>query len=143
MLRLMRWDKSVPAFGRCSLDANPGSGWRPDGDPKGQINGFLVWDYATVAESADQWEMTVGLTADAPRGQCTVDLTPRHCKLFKPKSGDKFLWTNTDGRGQEIQAGEVAADKFGLVTLRDLRVLKSAAGDQAKPANSLRVTRTK
>jgi hypothetical protein len=44
MLLKMRWDKSVPAFSRCSLDNNPGNGDADDGDVIGQINGYLMWD---------------------------------------------------------------------------------------------------
>ena len=145
MLRMLRWDKPVPAFGHCSLDANPGAGWRPDGDPKGQINGFLIWDYAGVTESAEAWEMSVGLTLDAPRGDCTVNLTPRHCKLFKPKPGEKLAWANTDAQGKSIQTGDVTADQWGLVTLKDLKVLKGAptANKQAPCDNRIRISRSK
>jgi len=143
MLRVMRWDRSVPAFGNCSLDANPGSGWRPDGDPRGQINGYLVWDYHTVVETAGRWEMTAGLTLDAPRDECAVDVTPRHCRLFKRKPGQKFLWTNTDQQGRRgAQSGEVTADPWGLVTLRDVKLLKGIP-DQglSKPRNRIRIVR--
>ena len=145
MLRRMRWDRSVPAFAHCSLDANPGSGWRPDGDPRGQINGYLVWDYDTVAESPDRWEMAVGLSPEAPRDDCTVDLTPRHCRAFKPKAGDVFRWTNTDlASGREVQAGQVTADRWGLVTLKSVKVSKGAtdqAGRAAKCQNLIRISR--
>jgi hypothetical protein len=145
MLRRMRWDRSVPAFGHCSLDANPGSGWRPDGDPRGQINGYLVWDYDTVTESPDRWEMAVGLSTAAPRNDCTVDLTPRHCRAFKPKAGDVFRWTNTDlASGREVQAGQVTADRWGLVTLKSVKVSKGAAdqaGRAAKCQNLIRISR--
>jgi hypothetical protein len=125
MLFRMRWDKSVPAFSRCSLDNNPGNGDADDGDVIGQINGYLLWDYDTIVDSADRWEMTVMLTADAPENVCVADITPRHRKAFNPKPGQKCRYTNTSlADGRVVQSGELAADKWGLVTLPQALIFK-------------------
>jgi len=99
-LRSMRWDRSVPAFSNCSADNNPGNGDPDDGDPWGQINGYLLWDYQTVAETKDRWEMTVYLVGAAPDQTCTPG-------------------------GKAIASGTVVADKWGLVTIRGLTVTKA------------------
>ncbi len=118
-------DKTLPAFSNCSLDGNPGNGDPSDGDPWGSFNGYLIWDFDTSVDKADQWEMTVSLTSDAFRNRCTVDITPRRCSAFKPKPGTAFKWTNTGVKdSKEVQKGEVKADQWGLVTLKGVIVAK-------------------
>ena len=57
-------------------------------------------------------------------GKGTVMLS---CQRFRPKSGERFTWTNTAvGDGQTLGSGEVTADQWGLVTLKQLTILKSA-----------------
>ncbi|KPK84763.1 MAG: hypothetical protein AMJ81_04830 [Phycisphaerae bacterium SM23_33] len=124
-LQNMSWTGSVPALSNCSLDASPGNGDPADGDPWGQINGFLFWDSQTVLDEKDRWAMTVYLTRDCFGDSCSVDLTPRHCRQLKPKPGQKFKWTNTSlETGEVVQSGDAAADKWGLVTLRQVIVTK-------------------
>ncbi|KKL50655.1 hypothetical protein LCGC14_2303300, partial [marine sediment metagenome] len=61
----------------------------------------------------------------APVGRCTVDLTPRRCRQFKPKDGQKLAWTFTsEGGGKPVASGTVPADRFGLVTIEKLAVTK-------------------
>jgi len=70
--------------------------------------------------------MTVYLVSSCPEDACTVDVTPRHCKQFKPTPGDKLTWTSTDAKtGKVVQSGTIAADRWGLVTLKELRVTKN------------------
>ncbi|HUT35255.1 MAG TPA: hypothetical protein VNE39_17330 [Planctomycetota bacterium] len=124
-LASMRWGGSVPAFSRCSLDGNPGNGDPADGDPWGQINGFLFWDPADTVDEATKWAMTVFLTQDCGDDVCTVDVTPRRCRVFKPRPGERFRWTNTSSAdGKVVQSGETTADKWGLVTVPAARVGK-------------------
>jgi len=123
-------DLSLPAFSNCSLDDNPGSGELDTGDPDGQINGYLLWDAGGTVETAKRWEVTLWLDESAPRSSCRVDLTPRRCRHFRPKPGQRFTWTNTTlgGQGEAvIQTGRVLADRFGLVTLKGLVVGKARA----------------
>ena len=124
-MRAMRWDRSVPAFSNCSLDNNPGTGDADSGEPWGQINGYLLWDYGSVVDEADRWETTLYLIAASPENVCTVDVTPRHRKNFNPKAGAKFKWANTSvADGKVVGSGEVVADEHGLVTLRQVTVGK-------------------
>jgi len=121
--RIKRGD-TLAAFSNCSLDSNPGIGM-DDGDPKGQINGYLRFDPATAVDEPDRWEMTVWLAGPdkqgrygAPTDACTVDITPRRCRTFKPQPGDRFAWTNTDlAAGRHVQSGAATADQWKLVTL--------------------------
>jgi hypothetical protein len=124
-LRKMRWDRSLPAFSNCSLDNNPGNGDPDDGDPFGQINGYLFWQYDDIVEQKDRWELTVFLAPECPDQTCAVDITPRHCRLFRPAPGERFTWTNTAlANGKAVQSDQVAADKWGLVTLKKAVVSK-------------------
>ncbi len=119
-----RWDTTLPAFSNCSLDNNPGNGDPTDGDYYGAINGWLVWEDAR--EAANRWEATLELISSCPESRCTVDVTPRHCRLFKPRRGQTFRWTNTDlATRKVIQSGRVEADEWGLVTIRGVVVTKS------------------
>ena len=126
MLRILR-DQSLPAFGNCSLDDNPGSG-----DPRcgtaysAQINAYLLWDTATIADEPGRWEVTLWLDETAPLAECTVDVTPRRCQKFKARPQEKFRWTNMSTRdGKVIASGTVEADRWGLATLKQVVVGKA------------------
>jgi hypothetical protein len=121
----MRWDVSLPAFSHCSLDNNPGNGDPADGDYYGCINGWLLWDDKGQVDRADRWGMTVWLIASCPEDACTVDITPRRCKRFRPREGERFRWTNTPQAGDApIQTGTVTTDRWGRITLRRVQVTK-------------------
>jgi len=145
----IRRDQSVPAFGNCTLDDNPGNGDLRNGMTfDAQINGYLNWDTRTIVDAPDRWEMTVVLDGSAPLGECRVDLTPRKCRKFKPRKGQKFKWTCTnlppaqaadkDKAGKAggkppaapapevLGSGTVTADRWHLVTIRQMRMLKGA-----------------
>jgi len=120
----IRLDQSLPAFTNCSLDDDPGAAAKLktqrkdpyDGDPTGQVNLYLFWQTEDIFDTPDSWEITVALTAAAPKDQCTVDITPRRLQNFKPRPPKTYKWTNTSN-GKVIQQGKVVADKWGLVTI--------------------------
>jgi len=119
----IRTDATLPAFTRCSLDDNPGSGDPDDGDPAGAVNRYLTWQTADAVDEPNRWEMTVRLVQQSPEPWCTVDITPRRCQRFRPAAGEVFKWTNRSlADGQAIQQGKMAADRWGLVTLPQVRV---------------------
>jgi hypothetical protein len=143
----MRTDQSLPAFARCSLDDDPGTGKllaEPaehrytegggkvrvrkdgyDGDPQGHANRWLWWRTKDIVDEPGRWEMTVGLLSGAPAGECTVDVTPRRLQKLRAGAGQTFVWTNKGASGgKRLQGGEVKADKWGLVTLEGVRVGK-------------------
>jgi len=150
-LPLIRKDQSVPAFGNCSLDDNVGNGDLNNGYPlgDGQLNGYLNWDSETIVDEPGRWEMTVMLDAAAPRDECAVDLTPRRVQRFRAQPGQPFRWTCTtlppleDGqkeegtpprdelaarlaKGRRLGSGSVTADRYGLVTIPQMRMLVGA-----------------
>ena len=122
MFSLLRWDATLPAFSNCSLDNNPGNGDPADGDSCGQMNGYLAWDNRDAVDQPDAWEMAVWLVAACPEPACTVDITPRLCGKFRPREGDTFAWTNTCAG--KTTSGTLAADRWGLATLRGVAVCK-------------------
>jgi len=121
----MRWDVALPAFSRGSLDNNPGNGNPADGDYYGCINGWLLWDDQAAVDEAGRWEMAVWLIPSCPEDRCTVDVTPRRCRNFKPKPGQTLAWTQIAADGAELGKGTVAADRWGLVTLKQVPVTKA------------------
>ncbi|HUS90366.1 MAG TPA: hypothetical protein VM695_00905 [Phycisphaerae bacterium] len=143
----VRTDQSLPAFTRCSLDEDPGTGKRLatpkehkspdghvrkdpcDGDPEGHANRWLTWDTKTVIDEPSRWEMTVALLAGAPKDECTVNVTPRRLQQLKPRPGQAFAWTaaGAAGGGEAAQRGTVTADKWGLLTLENVRVTKGGS----------------
>ena len=153
MVGKIRLHQSLPAFGRCSLDGCPGDGeLNPggvggDGDPVGDINGWLVWETDDIVDEPGRWEMTVSLYGGegrekrnaCPAETCTTDLTPRRCQKFRAAAGAKFTWTNSvidqptpAGEApparpapRQVQSGSAVADPHGLVTLEGLTVTKA------------------
>jgi hypothetical protein len=125
--------QSLPAFGNCTLDRNPGNGDLAQGETyDAPINSWLTWYTEDIVDEKDKWEMTIELDNSAPLGECTVDLTPRKCQKFRPKPGTSFTWTNTAG-GKEIGSGAAQADTYSLVTIRQLRVVKGKNRITVKP----------
>ena len=139
----IRRSDTLAAFGNCSLDSNPGIGM-DDGDREGQINGYLRFDAATATDEPDRWEMTVWLYGGDKRGHyaapaetCTVDVTPRRCRKFRPPPGTKLTWTHTPlpekpakpgeaaKPARAVQSGHAVADEHGLVTVTGLTVSKA------------------
>ena len=101
----------------------PGNGDRSHGDTFGAtINGYLTWDSETIVDRPNRWEMTVWAEG-APLPKCTVDVTPRKCQKFRARPGQRFKWTNTSLADKKVaQSGRVRADKWGLVTLKQVTV---------------------
>jgi hypothetical protein len=125
MFEVIRWDATIPAFTNCSLDNNPGNGDPADGDSCGQINGYLIWDNRGCVDEDGAWEMTVWVVDTCPEDSCTADITPRHCKKFKPRQGEKFRWSNTClSDGKVIASAAVVADRWRLVTVRGATISK-------------------
>jgi hypothetical protein len=131
LLELRRSD-SLPAFGNCSLDDNPGIGL--GGDEGGQINAWLAFEPRTQLDAPDRWEMTVYLiggekganpSQSAPLDSCTADVTPRRCQKFKALPGEKFAWTNTSlAENKVLQTGTAVADQYGFVTAEKVTITK-------------------
>jgi len=122
----IRIDQSLPAFGDCSLDDDPGGGDPSEGDPAGQVNLYLYWQTDDVIDEAERWAMTVALVDRAPADSCTVDVTPRRLQKFQVEAGASYAWSNTEqASGEEIASGTVTADEHGLLTLPQVTVGKA------------------
>ena len=127
----LRRSDSVAAFANCSLDDDPGIGF--GGDPGGQMNAYLGFDPRSQVDQPDRWEMTLYLDpgdkqgrGGAPLSQCSADVTPRRCRGFAAKPGEKFAWINTSpADGKVVQTGTAIADPWGLVTAERVIVSKS------------------
>ena len=137
----VRTDQSLPAFTKCSLDEDPGTGAllpkpaehrgrdgrvrrdKYDGDPEGHANRWLYWKTADIVDEPGRWEMTVALTDAAPAGECTAAVTPRRLQRFKAKPGETFAWTSADD-GKAVQRGKVTADRWGLLTVENVKITK-------------------
>lgn len=162
----IRSDQSLPAFTKCSLDNNPGTGRRKtdeemakhkdeveaynkthrhkirvdkyDGEQSGQINRYLYWETDNIVDTEDGWEMTVGLIA---KDQCTVDITPRRLQKLKPQPGEKFKWTNSE---MPRFAGAVGGGKelqSGEVVADENGLLTLEKVTVSKSKNRIRISR--
>jgi hypothetical protein len=144
MVPQIKLHQSLPAFSNCSLDTSPKAdhpkgSYRPGrydddfqrfADKEGGINLYQRWDPDSIIDEPDTWAVTVWLAASNKQGEfdaladsATMDITPRRCQKFRPKPGERFKWTNETG-GREIQSGQATADKWGLVTLKSVKVTK-------------------
>jgi len=115
----------VPAFSNCSLDNSPGTGDPDAGEPWGQINGYLFWEYDSIVDESDKWAMTVYLVPSSPDDACTVDLTPRQCRRFKAKPVRLFL-DHRIGRKRRLRLRRGRQARPGDIERAD--------GDKAAPA---------
>jgi len=134
-----RRDRSVPALAHCTLDDNIGEGDIRSGKgwSNSQVNGYVMWDPETVTDEAARWEMTLWVDASSFHPDCTVDLTPRRCRKFTARAGQRFAWRNTllpvqrdagpktqPAEPKEIQSDTGEGDKHGLVTLKKVKITK-------------------
>lgn len=102
-------DRCYPAFSNSSLDQNLGNGDPLDGDLEGGINLGFRWN--DVVDNNARW--SVRLANELTKGQMTVDVTPRRCQKFKPRSGEELRWNTSTG-----DTGTVRVDATGLVTVK-------------------------
>jgi hypothetical protein len=140
----IRMDQSLPAFAHCTLDDNLGEGSLGSGQRSGQVNGYLLWDPATILDEPASWQITIWLDESAiPFDDCTVDLTPRYYQKFKAAPGEKFAWTNTliaeppaPGAATETAAkGPAAAGKAASAPARPAISKLLQSGTAAADAN--------
>lgn len=120
----IRTDQSLPAFTNCSLDGNPGNGDPNDGDKSGGANLYLRWDTNCIVDTDTAWEMTISLIDKAPKGECTVAVTPRRLQRFKVNPGEKVKWSN-QSQNKEVQSGNITVDRYGLITIDKIVVSKT------------------
>jgi hypothetical protein len=163
-----RSDQSLPAFTGCSLDGDIGTATRLpqpkdfvnrekqtikdiyDGDSEGQINTHLRWKTQDILDEPGRYEITVYLVSNAPKDECTVDITPRRLQKFAVKEGAKFKWSGTPanlppparpapatapagGEGKP-QSGQAADDEYGRVTLEKVVVTKGGVRLRIEPS---------
>lgn len=115
--------QSYPAFGNSSLDNHMGSGELDgkelrDGDKEGGINLGFFW--RNVVDEPNRW--SAAISNDLATAEMTVDVTPRRCQKFLPRSGDKLSWSNTAGG-----SGSVDADAWGLATIPGVKIAPGGA----------------
>jgi hypothetical protein len=120
----LRLHQSLPAFTNCSLDHSPGDGDHADAQRGGGINIHQRWVPETIVDEPDRWGITVFIQPNCPQDSLTTDLTPRRCQQFRAKVDERFVWQNVVG-DQVLQAGEVTADTWGLITLPQIRLGKT------------------
>ncbi len=108
MSEVMRWyppekfarNQSYPAFGNSSIDQDLGSGEveveesgrtksvlnEGNGALTGGINLGFVWN--DVIDENEKWSVT--LSNELAQAAMSVDVTPRRCQNFKPRSGEQL-----------------------------------------------------
>ena len=123
MIEHMRLDRSYPAFSSCSIDDDPGGGDPPDGDPIGAINGYLLWNPASIRDDIDGWSIHLSLHPDAPSTTCTVDVTPRRLQVLDVMPGEALAFRVRNATdGGVLKVGTCVVDPDGLITVRAVPV---------------------
>ena len=127
-----RSNLSWPAFSHGSANDDPGNGWLASGDSLGTLNGYMDWDPA-VTDTVTVWGVTLRTRAlttlwgviAAPE-TVTVDVTPRRLQQFRPTPGVLVSWKAVRlADGAEVQAGTVAVDAQGRVTVPGVKTYRT------------------
>ena len=116
----------VPAFANSSADA--------EGEGRGQTNSIYAW--RDIKDAPDAFEITI------TGGASTFDLTLRRVQNFRPKPGETLEWGVVYPPLPRVEApkpvsGTVTVDKFGLITLKQLKLARRSG------AMRLKMTRAK
>jgi len=132
-------DQSLPAFANASNNDDP----RKDG--QGMVNGYLEWsapgndfDAGSAEDDLVDTPSLYAVNVRSRKGQATVDITPRRLQRFKPVSGKLYKWENIDfaspAQPSAVASGQVAADRYGLITVRNFRVGDRGWGNRLRLA---------
>ncbi|MCS6917257.1 MAG: hypothetical protein RMK52_02680 [Chitinophagales bacterium] len=108
---------AYPAFSNASVNGNPGSGKKNDGDNYGTINGLLTW--SDVSETKCSFSVKLFLKDYIAGGQlqanqpttCTADVTLRRLQAFKAQPGRTIYWYNYDASGALVQSGTIVSQQ--------------------------------
>ncbi len=121
-----------------------------DGSPRGAWNGFFAWSTRNqnfdparaeddIADQDGRLALCIRLAKNGRMGECaqetaTADVTPRRCRNFKPAPLEKVHWENWDvsdpANPRKLAEGDVAADKYGLVTVEKFIIGKKGWGNR-------------
>lgn len=134
LLRYRR-SQSYPALAHGSLDDDPGNGSASNGTPVGQMNAYVEWDPAWLADFDQRWEvklslrnlvLTTGMRV-APES-ATVDVTPRRLQHFTVTPLATYAWSIQRLSDNVVTAsGTVNADANGLVTVPAVKVYRTGS----------------
>ncbi len=141
-----RRDRSFPALSRCSADHDPGDGDPASGDSVGTINGFVEWD-TTIVDQPTKWQVTLSLRSLATRWNtfaapesCTADITPRRLQRFIVTPGSVYAYrVELASDGAIIQAGVLAPDSLGLLTVPAARIHRTGTRVVIEPLETAAV----
>ena len=135
----LRLDQSLPALGNCSLDGNCGDGELGCAENfRAQLNGYVLWDSDSIRDEPGQWAVELWIDEASFYPTCTVDLTPRRCRKFRPQPGAKFTVTNS------LLAEPAPPSAMNLRAQRPkpaaaTATAQASAPSQAKPVQTLKV----
>jgi hypothetical protein len=120
-----------------------------DGRPRGTWNGHFAWSTRNqnfdpkskdddLVDTAKKLVLCIRVTkhrrSDWDGDRATADVTPRRCRVFRPKPGETVRWQNWDltdpAHPRKADEGEVKADRHGLVTVPDFVVRRQGWGSR-------------
>lgn len=119
-------NKSYPAFSNFSMNEDPGSGDKTDGDIVGFINRGLDW--SGIVDKNDRYEVKVLVARSDAVYPVTVDVTLRNLQNFSPQPGQVLRAQNRDGAGAVMEEKNITVDSNGLLTYEAFSVT-SAQGN--------------
>ena len=120
-----------------------------DGRPRGCWNGHFAWstkrqnfDPSSKGDDIVDEDKKLAICIRLQKNKfaayepdtATADVTPRRCRRFRPRPGEKVRWQNWDcsdpARPKRIAEGDVAADAHGLVTVKGFVIGKQGWGNR-------------
>ncbi len=102
---------SFPAFSNCTINQDPGTGKKKEGESYGAINGFMGWDNVNDQSCDYSVHLFVkdfyagGILDADQKNEGVTDVTLRRIQQFKPDVNENISWSNTASDGSVLQSG--------------------------------------
>ncbi|MEA1996787.1 MAG: hypothetical protein U9N45_04085 [Gemmatimonadota bacterium] len=112
--------ESFPGFSNYSLNDDPGTGDKEDGDITGYMNFGLEWK--DIVDKEDRYAVTVYCAAGTSGLPATVDITPRRVQRFILDPGEPVILIEETLDRRELSRSDQRADRTGHITFRKFRL---------------------
>ncbi|MEA2063188.1 MAG: hypothetical protein U9P14_05790 [Gemmatimonadota bacterium] len=119
--------ESFPAFSNFSLNDDPGTGDKENGDITGYMNFGLEWK--DILDEPDRYAVTLHPAAATAGLPATVDVTLRRVQRFILDPGEEVILIEETLGGREIIRTSARANRTGHITFRKFNLI-SAEGER-------------
>jgi len=115
-------------FGKVDFAVKPAERPKADvegaGDLIGSWNGWAGWDFDTIKDEKDSYEITLFLQPFAKQNSATATITPRRLQAFSAQPNDQVNFVVKDKAGKVLKQGIAPADKYGAVSVPEVPLTK-------------------